>query len=105
MFKLNTSASGYKQNHPRVPDLSADIRVKFPDEPEYNGVYVSHGQSKTVFEIKSAYRKKGRFDGAVLKIRRGQVDAEPAVMRQLPDVSPKVLYECIGKDGNYEYHC
>ena len=41
----------------------------------------------------------------MLNIRRGQVDAEPAVMRQLPDVSPKVLYECIGKDGNDEYHC
>ena len=78
--------------------------MKFPTET-YIGVYVSHGKSKTVFAIKSAYRQKGKFDGAVLKIRRGQVDAEPAVMRQLPDVSPKVLYECIGKDGNDEYHC
>ena len=78
--------------------------MKFPAE-EYIGVYVSHGRSTTVFEIKSAYCKKGRFDGAVLKIRRGQVDDEPAVMRQLPDVSPKGLCECIGKDGNDEYHC
>ena len=57
LFKLNTAASGYEQNHPRVPDLSADIRVKFPAE-EYIGVYVSHGWSKTVFEIKSAYHKR-----------------------------------------------
>ena len=26
-------------------------------------------------------------------------------MRQLPGVSPTLLYECIGKDGNDEYHC
>ena len=32
LFKLNTSASDYERNHDRVPDLSADIRVKFPKE-------------------------------------------------------------------------
>ena len=68
--------------------------MKFPKE-DYTGVYVSHGHSKTVFVIRSASRQKGKFDDAVLKIRRGQVDNEPAVMRQLPDVSPKVSGACI----------
>ena len=52
-----TSASDYKWKHDRVPGLIADIKVKFPKE-DYIGVYVSHGRSKTVFEIKSAYHKR-----------------------------------------------
>ena len=99
IFKFNKIDA----DHIRTPDLSADIRVVFPTE-EYIGAYVSHGQTKTVFAIRSSSRKEGKFDGAVLKIRRGY-DIEPSVMRQVQGLTPKLLYECIGKDGNYEYHC
>ena len=44
------------------------------------------------------------FDGTVLKITHGH-DVEPAVMRQIQDLTPKLLYECIGIDGNDRYHC
>ena len=70
LFKLNEIDANYKDNHARIPDLSADIRIVFPEE-EYIGVYASHGQSKTVFLIRSSSHQQGRFDGAVLKIRRG----------------------------------
>ena len=83
--------------------MSADIRVVFPDE-EYVGAYASHGQSKTVFVIKSANRKKGMFHGAILKIKRGY-EIEPEMMHEVPHVTPKLLYECLGYDGNVQYHC
>ena len=75
LFKLNDIDPNYKDNHIRIPDLSADIKSKFPTE-EYNGAYVSHGQSKSVFAIRSSGRKAGRFDGAVLKISQ-EYDTEP----------------------------
>ena len=92
-FKLNEIDANYKDNHTRIPDLSADIRIVFPTE-EYIGAYASHGQSKTVFVIRSSGRKEGRFDGAVLKIRRGY-DIERAVMRHMQGLTPK-LHVCIG---------
>ena len=104
-FKLNTVDEDYKDNHSRIPDLSADIRVVFSsDGEEYTGAYISHGRSKTVFVIRSCSRKKGRFDGAVLKISRKH-DIEPDVMRQVQELTPKLFYECMGKDGRDEYHC
>ena len=103
LFKLNEVDADYEQNHSRVPDLSAEIRVVFPSE-EYTGVYLSHGGSQTVFVIRSSNRQEGRFDGAVLKIKHGH-DVEPAVMRQIQDATPKLVYECIGKDGDDRYHC
>ena len=50
-FKFNDIDASYRNNHVRVPDLSADIRIVFPAE-EYIGKYVGHGKSKTVFVIK-----------------------------------------------------
>ena len=67
LFKPNDIDPNYKDNHLRIPDLSADIKIKFTTE-EYNGAYVSHGQSKTVFVSRRSGRKAGRFDGSVLKI-------------------------------------
>ena len=102
-FKLNEIDAGFKDNHPRVPDLSADILVKFPSET-YVGAYLSHGNSKTIFVLKSRSRHKGKFDGEVLKISR-EHDKEPAVMRQAQEITARLLHECYGKDGNDVYHC
>ena len=106
-FKLNEIDANYKDNNTRIPDLSADIRIVFPTE-EYIGKYVSHGQSKTVFVIRSSGRKEGRFDGTVLKISRGY-DIEPTVARAPQprgyQIVPKLYYEGIGKDGEVEYYC
>ena len=79
LFKLNEIDANYKNNNTRVPDLSAEIRIVFPTE-EYIGKYVGHGQSKTVFVIRSSGRKEQRFDGAVLKISRGY-DIEPTIAK------------------------
>ena len=103
LYKLNEIVANYKDNHTGIPDLSADIRIVFPTE-EYIGAYASHGQSKTVFVIRSSGRKAGRFDGAVLKISR-EYDIEPRVVSILPGITPKLHLEAIGKDGNVEYHC
>ena len=105
-FKLNEIDANYQDNHTRIPDLSADIRIVFPTE-EYIGKYVSHGQSKTVFVIRSSDRREGRFDGTVLKISR-EVNTEPMVaMAPKPsgyEIVPQLYYEGIGKDGEVEYH-
>ena len=107
LFKLNEIDANYKNNNTRVPDLSAEIRIVFPTE-EYIGKYVGHGQSKTVFVIRSSGRKEGRFDGAVLKISRGY-DIEPTIAKAPKppgfQIVPKVYYECRGKDGEVEYYC
>ena len=52
-FKLNEIDANYKDNHTRIPDLSADIRIVFRTE-EYIGKYVGHGKSKTAFVIRSS---------------------------------------------------
>ena len=63
LLRLDKSVQN-QGHHPRRPDLSANIRVLFPNE-EYTGEYLSHGQSKTVFILRCQER---RFDGAVLKL-------------------------------------
>ena len=90
LFKLNDIDPNYKDNHLRIPDLSADIKIQFTTE-EYNGAYVSHGQSTTVFFIRSSGRKAGRFDGSVLKISQ-EYDTEPHVAEQLPGLFPKLQF-------------
>ena len=102
-FKLNEIDAGYKGNHTRIPDLSADIKVVFPAEA-YVGAYLSHGQSKTVFVLRSSTRQKGKFDAAVQKIRR-EFDREPEVMRQAQGLTARLLHDCMGEDGNDLYHC
>ena len=103
LFKLNEIDANYKDNHIRIPDLSADIRIVFPTE-EYIGAYASHGLRKTVFVIRSSSHKQASFDGAVLKISRGY-DIEPSMLRVMPKIAPTLYYEGIGKDGDVEYHC
>ena len=94
-FKLNEIDANYKDNHTRIPDFSADIRILFPTE-EHIGAYASHGQSKTVFVIRSSGRKAGRFDGSVLKISQ-EYDTEPHVAEQLPGLFPQLQFEASGQ--------
>ena len=58
LFKLNEIDANYKSNNTRVPDLSAEIRIVFSSTEVYIGKYVGHGQSKTVFVIRSSSRKE-----------------------------------------------
>ena len=112
LSKLNEIDANYRANHPRVPDLSADIRIKFP-EAEYIGRYVNHGQSKTVFIIKQTGHTKGCYDGCILKMRlrtpNCEWDPEPAVMNATAprqyNIVPELYWEGIGIDGDAEYHC
>ena len=105
IFPLNGIDPTYKLNHSRLPDLSANIKVVFPTE-EYMGAYLSHGQTKTVFVLKSnSARHTGKFEGFVLKIRRQGLDMEPQVMKKANGITPRVFYECMGRDGNAQYHC
>ena len=57
LSKFSASNAGDRQNHTRVPRSNAETRMVFPSE-EYTGVYLSHGQSKTVFVIRSGNREK-----------------------------------------------
>ena len=94
-------------NHPRSPDLSANIKVVFPSEV-YTGEYLNHGQSKTVFLLKqgrlSCEGRPGKFGGAVLKVSK-KIDLEPLVFKQMSGSTPQVLYECWGQDGHQLYYC
>ena len=72
-----------KTHHNRQPDVGIGILVSVCRSPvekeEYYGVYLSHGKSKTAFELKSyEANQSGRFDGKVLKVSREQ-DMEPSV--------------------------
>ena len=112
LSKLNEIDVNYRVNHSRKPDLSADIRIRFPDA-EYVGTYVSHGGSKTVFIIRRAGHTRGDYDGNILKIRLRtracQWDKEPAIMqaskREGYNIFPEIYWEGIGEDGDDEYHC
>ena len=112
LSKLNEIAANYKTNHSRKPDLSADIRIRFPDE-EYIGTYVNHGGSKTVFIIRRSGFTKGRYDGKLLKIRSRTPDCpwdkEPEIARAAKraghNILPEISWEGIGVDGYDEYHC
>ena len=77
-----------KGNHPRSPDLSANIKVVFPSEV-YTGEYLNHGQSKTVFLFKrSSALCAGKFHGAVLKVCK-KMDLEPPVFKQMSGLTPQ----------------
>ena len=105
IFPLNDIDAGYKRNHSRRPDLSANIKVVFPKE-EYVGAYLSHGHSKTVFVLRSSSaHQKGKFDGAVLKLRRSGLDIEPDIMKQAEGVTAALFYQCMGRDRHDQYHC
>ena len=60
IFALNDIDAGYRRNHHRRPDLSANIKVVFPTE-EYVGAYLSHGQTKTVFVLRSSSLVVGSY--------------------------------------------
>ena len=106
IFRLDDIDAGYKRNHSRRPDLSANIKIVFANNEEYLGAYLSHGHTKTVFVLKSSSaRQRGKFDGAVLKIRRRGYDMEPELMRQAKEVTAKLYHQCMGRDGNDQYHC
>ena len=112
LSKLNEIAANYKTNHSRKPDLSADIRIGFP-EAEYVGKYLNHGGSKTVFIIRRSGHTRGDYDGNILKIRLRtadcQWDDEPAITkaseREGYNILPELYWEGIGVDGDDEYHC
>ena len=62
--------------------------------------------AKPFFVLRSSSAHlKGKFDGAVLKIRRSGLDIEPQVMRQAEGVTAGLFHECMGRDGNDQYHC
>ena len=66
-------------------------------------MYLSHGNSKTVFILKGS-DSQAMFHDKVLKTTRG-FDVEPLVFRQMQGSTPKLLYECYGDDGHNKYHC
>ena len=111
-YKLNGVSPHYRDYHKRVPDLSADIRIVFPNE-EYIGHYVAHGQSKTVFVLEKAGHRPGSFHGCVLKITRAnddsKVDIEPEILKSfLPQeyqVVPRLYWEGHGTDNCVNYQC
>ena len=110
--KLNGIDANYRLNHDRKPDLSADIRIGFP-EAEYVGKYLNHGGSKTVFIIRRSGHTRGEYDGNLLKIRLQTADYpwddEPEITkaseREGYNILPKLYWEGIGVDGDDEYHC
>ena len=75
----------------------------FRSGEEYTGLYLSHGNSKTVFILKGS-DSRAMFHDKVLKTTRG-FDVEPLVFRQMQGSTPKLLYECYGDDGHNKYHC
>jgi len=103
LSKLNEIDANHKVNHDRKPDLSADIRIRFP-EAEYVGKYLTHGASKTVFIIRKSGHTQGRYDGNILKIRLrprdGQWDKEPEIAQASKlagyNIVPELYWEGIG---------
>jgi len=107
----------------KKPLLSPNIRVVFPlDNVEHTGVYLDHGDWKTVFEMKYRHRTYTYLDGDVLKVARNndgdvlkvtrEKDIEPTIFRHLREnclecdiLSPRIIYEGTGYDKKESFHC
>ena len=103
---------GTNGHHQRVPDLSPNIKVVFPQKKTYRAVYTSHGKNKTTFFMKTS-RTDDKLNSEILKVARKH-DPEPALLNYLWGqranlqgwiLAPEIMYECCGHDKNKRYHC